>query len=396
MKKFGLIGGKLAHSYSLRIHRMFGSYEYDLCETSPGGLEALLNDKEYAGFNVTIPYKQTVMRYCKELSENARQIGAVNTILRARDGSLRGENTDCFGFFYLLKEAGIDVRGRKCTVLGNGGASLTVQAALRKLGAGRIAVISRKGEDNYENISKYFDSEILINTTPVGMFPNNGERLLKPDDFKNCKGVADVVYNPYRTQLILDAESKKIPAAGGLTMLVAQAKRASELFQDRTIPEEKIKEALTELQGEVLNLVLIGMPGSGKTFLGKKMALEAGKSFVDTDERIVQREGMSIPEIFEKKGEEYFRQVETEALREVCSLSGLIIATGGGVVTKERNRDILRQNGRIIWVRRELSKLETKGRPLLAGKGVFELYEERKRAYEEWSDFQMENQREEK
>lgn len=394
MKKFGLIGEKLGHSYSPLIHSKFGDYQYDLCEVSEDQLEALLIDDTYGGFNVTMPYKKTVIPHLDELSETAKKIGSVNTIVRLEDGRLIGGNTDYFGFQYLLSANGIEVEGRKCMVLGSGGASLTVRAVLQDLGAGEIVVISRNGEDNYENIQKHFDSEVIINTTPVGMYPNNGRAPVNVEDFHNCQGVVDLIYNPNKTKLVLDAMAKSIPACGGLEMLVAQAKDASAMFQGIEIEDEEIDAAYDEVRSEMLNTVLIGMPGAGKTLIGGEIAARMGKKFVDIDDMIVEHEGMSIPEIFAQKGEAHFRKVETQMLEKACIQSGLVIGTGGGIVKKKINYNIIKQNGVVIWVKRDLDKLETEGRPLSMTIPLEQLWEERKDAYAYWSDFYINNNEE--
>ena len=385
MKKFGLIGEKLGHSYSPLIHSKFGDYEYELCEAKEEELEALLKKEEYGGFNITIPYKKTVLKLCDEISDTARAIGSVNTIIRSEDGKLKGYNTDYDGFIYLLKAAKIDVKGMKCMVLGSGGASLTVQTVLADMGASEIVIISRKGENNYENINRHFDSEIIVNTTPVGMYPGNGRTPVNLDDFKNCRGVVDLIYNPNKTKLVLDAMAKSLPATGGLAMLVAQAKESSEFFQNKKIEDEEIENAIDEVRSETLNAILIGMPGAGKTLLGKEIADRMGREFVDIDDMIVEHEGMSIPEIFEKKGESYFRKVETEMLEQACVKTGLVIATGGGII---------KQNGVVIWIKRDLDKLETDGRPLSQSMPLDQMYEERKDAYSYWSDFFINNNEE--
>jgi len=391
MKKYGLIGEKLAHSYSPLIHSKFGDYEYELCEVSEDKFADLLHSEEYAGFNVTIPYKIKAMELCDELSDNAARIGSVNTVIHGDDGKLRGYNTDYYGFSYLLKRNKINVAGEKCLVLGSGGASLTVQAVLQDLGAKEIVVISRKGPDNYENISRHFDAGIIINTTPVGMYPHNGRTPVNVVDFRECTGVIDLIYNPNRTRLILEATARSIPCAGGLEMLVAQAKRASELFQGITIDEDDIDEAVSEVTSETLNAILIGMPGAGKTMLGRQMAKRMGRGFIDIDDLIEEHEGMSIPEIFAKKGEGYFRKVETEMLEKACIERGLVIATGGGIVKKKINYNIIKQNGIVIWIKRDLNKLETDGRPLSQTMPLEQMYEERKDAYSYWSDFFINN-----
>ena len=394
MKKFGLIGEKLGHSYSPLIHSKFGDYEYELCEAKEEELEALLKKEEYGGFNITIPYKKTVLKLCDEISDTARAIGSVNTIIRSEDGKLKGYNTDYDGFIYLLKAAKIDVKGMKCMVLGSGGASLTVQTVLADMGASEIVIISRKGENNYENINRHFDSEIIVNTTPVGMYPGNGRTPVNLDDFKNCRGVVDLIYNPNKTKLVLDAMAKSLPATGGLAMLVAQAKESSEFFQNKKIEDEEIENAIDEVRSETLNAILIGMPGAGKTLLGKEIADRMGREFVDIDDMIVEHEGMSIPEIFEKKGESYFRKVETEILEQACVKTGLVIATGGGIVKKKLNYNIIKQNGVVIWIKRDLDKLETDGRPLSQSMPLDQMYEERKDAYSYWSDFFINNNEE--
>lgn len=394
MKKFGLIGEKLGHSYSPLIHSKFGDYEYDLCEVREEELEALLKSEEYGGFNVTIPYKKKVMEFCDEISPQAKAIGSVNTLVHTEDGKFIGYNTDYYGFTYLLETAGIKPEGMKCMVLGSGGASLTVQAVLADLGASEVVVVSRTGENNYENIQRHFDSEIIVNTTPIGMYPKNGRSLVNLDDFKNCQGVVDLIYNPNKTKLVLDAMAKSIPATGGLEMLVAQAKEASELFQGREIENEEIENVIDEVRSETLNAILIGMPGAGKTLLGGEIADRMGRRFVDIDDMIVEHEGMSIPEIFAQKGENYFRRVETEMLEQACVQTGLVIATGGGIVKKKINYNIIKQNGIVIWIKRDLDKLETDGRPLSQTMPLEQIYEERKDAYSYWSDFFINNNEE--
>lgn len=394
MKTIGLIGAKLGHSYSKIIHSKFGDYDYELLEVKEEELENLIRSGRYGGFNVTIPYKKTVMKYCDELSELAAEIGSVNTIVYGENGKIKGYNTDAYGFEYLLTANGVDVDGLKCMVLGSGGASLTVQAVLKKLGAKEVVVISRKGENNYENIGKHMDSQIIVNTTPVGMYPDNGNAPVNLDDFKECRGVIDLIYNPNRTKLVLDAMEKSIPASGGLEMLVAQAKKASEFFQNTVISMEEMEDAVKEIRSETLNTILIGMPGAGKTFIGQEMAKRMGRKFVDIDDMIIKHTGMSIPEIFDQKGEAYFRRIETQMLQEACVLSGLVIATGGGIVKKKINYNIIKQNGVVIWVKRDIDKLETEGRPLSKTIPLQKLYDERKDAYSYWSDFFINNNEE--
>lgn len=393
-KKYGLIGAKLSHSYSPLIHEEFFDYKYELLETKADDLAKLLASDEYAGFNVTIPYKKTVMKLCDEVSESAKKIGSVNTVIRREDGTLEGHNTDYFGFKYLLEHNDIDVEDRKCLVLGDGGVSLTVQAVLSDLHAGEIVVVSRGGENNYDNIDRHFDSDIIVNATPVGMYPDNGRCLIDLTKFGNVKGVVDVIYNPYRTKLILDAMENLIPCAGGLDMLVAQAKRTSEIFTGEDIDDDEIEQVTDEVKRKVLNNVLIGMPGAGKTFLGRKMAEKQGKRFIDIDDMVVDHEGASIETIFKEKGEAYFRKVETEMLRLACKETGCVIATGGGVIKTKVNYKIVKQNGVVIWIKRDLDKLETDGRPVSSSTPLTTLYAERKDAYSYWSDYYIDNNQE--
>lgn len=394
MYKFALIGGRLGHSYSPLIHSKFGDYEYELCEVEPDDLETLLRSGLYDGFNVTIPYKQKVMEFCDEISNDSRRIGSVNTIVRDDSGRLTGYNTDYFGFRYMLETNRIDPGGQKCVILGSGGSSHTVRTVLEDLGAREIVTVSRTGENNYENMDRNFDAQIIINTTPVGMYPNNLVSLVDLDLFTDCRGVVDLIYNPNRTKLILDAMERGIPCTSGLEMLVAQAWEASELFQGTEIDPEEIPVAVDEVRDAMLNKILIGMPGSGKTMLGRKMAERMGREFVDIDDMVAESEGMSIPEIFEKKGEPYFRRAETEMLRKACMRRGLVIATGGGIVKNKANYNIIRQNGSVIWIKRDLDKLETDGRPILLTTPVEILYDERKDAYESWSDYYIDNNQE--
>lgn len=391
MKKYGLIGEKLGHSFSPLIHAKFADYQYDLIETPLEGLEDVLRNEEYGGFNVTIPYKTEVMKYLDEISDIAKKIGAVNTIVRTDDGKLCGYNTDYFGFTYLLDKMEVDVEGLKCIVLGSGGASKTVQTALKDLGAREVVVISRTGENNYQNLHLHKDADFIVNTTPVGMYPDNGKKPLSISEFNYLKGVVDLIYNPYRTKIVLEAMVRDIPAKGGMGMLVGQAREAVQLFLNEEIEDERMDDVLDEIKRETLNQILIGMPGSGKTTLGREMAEHMGREFIDIDEMIEEREGMSIPEIFEHKGENYFRDLETKMLEEICVKTGLVIATGGGVVKRSVNYYILKQNAVLIWIKRDLDKLEKAGRPLSMSTPIEKLYEERKPIYSLWSDYYINN-----
>ena len=391
MLKCGLLGEKLGHSYSPQIHSMLADYEYKLFEKSPEELEDFLKSGEFDGLNVTIPYKKSVMPYCAELSPTAAQIGSVNTIVRRSDGSLYGDNTDAFGFENLIVHNGIEVKGKKALVLGTGGASVTAQAVLKKLGASEVVVISRRGEDNYENIAKHADAEIIANTTPVGMYPNNGKAAVDLTQFPKLSGVLDVVYNPARTALLLQAEKLCIPCAGGLYMLVSQAKRSCELFTGKSIPDSEIDRIERVLSHQMQNIVVIGMPGSGKTAVSTMLAERLGRKIFDTDTIVSEKAGMTIPEIFAAQGEAGFRKLETEATAEAGKLSGNIISTGGGVVTVADNYELLHQNGVIVWIERDTNKLARDGRPISLSSDLNELYAARLPLYERFADIKADN-----
>lgn len=391
MLKCGLLGQKLGHSYSPAIHGMLADYDYQLFEREPEQLEDFLKNGDWDGINVTIPYKKAVLPYCAELSDTARRIGSVNTIVRRPDGSLYGDNTDAYGFESLVGKSGIDVRGKKALVLGSGGASVTVVAVLKMLGAESVTVISRCGEDNYDNLAKYADARIIANTTPVGMYPNNGQAAVDLSLFPRCEGVLDVVYNPARTALLLQAEKLGIPCAGGLYMLVAQAKRSSELFTGRAIPDSEIGRIEKVLSGQMKNIVLVGMPSSGKSTLAAALGEKLGRTVYEADALIEQEAGMDIPAIFAQYGEGHFRALETEILGRLGKLSGAVISTGGGCVTREENYDLLHQNGTILWLQRGTEKLDKTGRPLSLKNDLNEMYQKREPMYRRFADAAVDN-----
>lgn len=388
--KCGLLGGKLGHSFSPQIHGALADYRYTLWEKSPEELDDFLKNGDFTGLNVTIPYKKDVMPYCAELSEQAKKVGAVNTIVRRRDGTLLGHNTDYFGFAYLLKQSGIAVAGKKCLVLGTGGASVTVQAVLREQGA-KVVVLSRSGPENYDHLERHADAALIVNATPVGMYPNTGVSPIKLIFFPNLEGVLDLIYNPARTQFLLDAEKLGVPGWNGLSMLVAQAKESAEWFTEKTIPDERIEEIYTRLRRETENLVIIGMPGSGKTTVGRLLAQATGKIFVDVDEEIIRTAGMSISEIFAASGEAGFREIETSVLCKLGKGSGQVIATGGGCVTRPENYPLLHQNGRILRLRRDIGKLPKDGRPLSLTNDLSEMAAEREPLYAAFADLTFDN-----
>lgn len=391
MLKCGLLGRKLGHSYSPAIHGMLSDYSYELFEREPEQLEDFLLHGDWNGINVTIPYKKTVLPYCRELSPLAKEIGSVNTIVRRPDGSLFGDNTDAYGFESLVKKSGIDVRGKKALVLGSGGASVTVVAVLKRLGAGSVTVISRSGEDNYDNIRKHADAKIIVNTTPVGMFPNNGQSAVDLGTFPACEGVLDVVYNPARTAMLLQAEQRGIPHAGGLYMLVAQAKRSSEIFTGSSIPDSEIGRIEKVLSAQMQNIILIGMPSSGKSTIAAALGEKLGRPVYEADALIEEEAGMDIPAIFAGHGEEYFRKLETQVLRKLGAMSGAIISTGGGSVTREENYAPLHQNGRMIWLLRDTDKLDKTGRPVSLRSDLNELYTQRQPMYARFADAKADN-----
>ena len=391
MLKCGLLGQKLGHSYSPAIHGMLADYDYQLFEREPEQLEDFLKNGDWDGINVTIPYKKAVLPYCAELSDTARRIGSVNTIVRRPDGSLYGDNTDAYGFESLVRKSGIQVQGKKALVLGSGGASVTVVAVLKMLGAASVTVISRGGEDNYDNLSKHADARIIANTTPVGMYPNNGQAAVDLSLFPQCEGVLDVVYNPARTALLLQAEKLGIPCAGGLYMLVAQAKRSSELFTGCAIPDSEIGRIEKVLSGQMKNIVLVGMPSSGKSTLAAALGQKLGRPVYEADALIEQEAGMDIPAIFAQYGEGHFRALETEILSRLGKLSGAVISTGGGCVTREENYDLLHQNGTILWLQRGTEKLDKTGRPLSLKNDLNEMYQKREPMYRRFADAAVDN-----
>ena len=388
--KCGLLGRKLGHSYSPQIHGLLGDYSYDLFEKEPDELASFLKNGDFTGINVTIPYKKDVIPYLDALSPAAQKIGSVNTIVRRADGSLFGHNSDYFGFVSLVKHSGIAVEGKKVLVLGSGGTSNMVVTALRDLGAAPV-VISRSGENNYGNLHLHADASVIVNATPVGMYPNTGVSPIDLRRFPALTGVLDVIYNPAKTQLLLDAEKLGIPHENGLWMLVAQAKEASEYFTGKKLPDSCIEKIHGILSRQMKNVVLIGMPGCGKSTIGNLLARKLGRKFVDADEEIIQLAGKSIPEIFARDGEEIFREWETMALEHLGKQSGLVIATGGGCVTRQRNYPALHQNGSIVWLERDLSLLPTDGRPLSQSNRLEEMYAVRKPLYEAFADVRVAN-----
>ena len=386
----GLLGRKLGHSYSPQIHARLGDYDYRLFEKEPEALEDFLKNGDYTGLNVTIPYKKDVIPFLDELSPRAKALGAVNTIVR-RDGKLIGHNTDYFGFETMLLSSGVSVRGKKALVCGSGGASNTACAVLREQGA-NVIVVSRSGENNYRNLDRHYDAALIVNATPVGMYPN--VEVSPIDDlavFPKLEGVLDLVYNPARTSILLKAEALGIPAVNGLRMLVAQAKESAEWFTGAPIDDGCIESIYHTLRRQMENIILIGMPGCGKTTLGTLLAQSLSRPFKDADTELEQTMGRKITYIIPNDGEAAFRALESETLLDLGKQSGLVIATGGGCVTVPGNYARLHRNGTIVWLKRDIDLLPTNGRPLSQAGKLWEMYEKRAPLYERFADFTVEN-----
>ena len=388
---YGLLGRKLGHSWSVPIHAALGNGAYRLLELEPEELAPFLRREDIGGLNVTIPYKRDVMPYCDVIDPAAAAIGSVNTLVRRPDGKLYAWNTDAAGFCCMARRAGISFAGVKTVVLGSGGASRTAAACARSLGARETVVISRSGPNNYENLSRHADADIVVNATPVGTYPGNGASPVDLAAFPRCRGVLDLVYNPRRTALLLQAEALGIPHSDGLPMLVDQARAAEEHFFGRAIPESETERILSQLRRETCNIVLIGMPGSGKSTVGALLAELTGREAVDIDQRIEARAGRSIPEIFAQGGEAAFRTLEQEETAQAGKLSGKILLTGGGVVKTPANYAALHQNGRIYQLLRDLDALPTDGRPLSQGADLAAMWAQRAPLYERFRDAAADN-----
>lgn len=388
--EYGLLGEKLGHSFSPQLHRALAGYDYRLLPTPREEVEELFRRRDFRGLNVTIPYKQTVMPLCDEIDPRASAIGAVNTVVN-RGGRLTGYNTDIDGLIYLAKRAGVDMAGKKVVILGSGGTSRTAQAAARELGAAEIVVVSRRGEDNYETLPRHADAGVLINTTPVGMYPGCGVAPVEISLFPRLTGVLDVVYNPLRTALLMEAEARGIPASCGLPMLAAQAWRAAELFTGEDIPESRLEAAHADLLRQVRNVVLIGMPGCGKSTVGRALARRLGKEFLDLDQLVVEEARKSIPAIFAQEGEEAFRAMESRIVRRAGGRTGCVISTGGGVVTRRENYAPLHQNGVIVHLTRSLDLLPKAGRPVSQRTDPAALWRQREGLYRAFADAEADN-----
>ena len=408
---FGLVGKKLSHSYSKLIHDAIGGYEFNLYEVAEGDFDKFITDRQYQGLTVTIPYKVRAMQLADEVSELATEAGCVNVLyFSGKDKKvLMGDNTDYKGFLYMAERAGIRFAGRKVLILGDGGVSLTLRKAVKDHDPAQIKIATRKFEGyspeercnaalsgyeyiKYEDIPQHYDAEIIINATSVGTYPHNYDKLISIDGFFQCCSVLDVVYNPFATDLLLQARDRGIPHSNGLPMLVAQATAAAKLFTGGTLPDGRDPEDLNDklisaLEESLTNIVLIGMPGAGKTTLGQAYAKALGRSFLDMDRLCEEGAKMPVPEIIEKYGESAFRDLETVVAKGIGKEHSQVIATGGGAILRKETMDALRQNGKILWLDVPIENLALEGRPLSKDREtVRKLYAERKPLYEKYAD----------
>lgn len=380
----GLLGEHLGHSFSPMIHNSLANYSYELIERSPEELESFVKSKSFDAYNVTIPYKKAIIPYLDCISPEAQAIGAVNTVVN-KNGKLYGYNTDYFGFCHMIELSGIDIKGKKAMVFGTGGAAVTICAVLKDRGIGELVSISIE-DNNMETLSKHPDTEIIVNCTPVGMYPKNGDSPVDLSLFPCCVGVLDIVYNPSRTALLLQAEKRGLVAVGGLSMLVAQAVKAFEFFTDLKAPEGICKTIKNKIEAQTKNIIIIGMPGCGKSTVGKLIAKILDRPFFDADDVFTETYNVTPAEVIVERGEEQFRLMEHEVTKTLGKMSGAVIACGGGVVTREFNYDPLHQNGNIIFLERALQNLSKKRRPLSQTNSVEALYSSRIDAYRRFAD----------
>ncbi len=387
--KYCLIGEKLSHSYSKTIHESF-NLDYSLVELKKDELGGFLKNCEYDGFNVTIPYKKDVLPYLKKISKVAKTAGAVNTIVN-KNGELYGYNTDVEGMGYMLKRRGATINGKNVLILGSGGTSNTAVTLCKLRNANSYTVVSRTGEVNYDNCYAFIDTQIIINTTPVGMYPNVYNKPIELSKFPKLEGVFDCIYNPKNTELISEAKSLGIPCSSGLAMLVKQGLLAEDIWLSSTHTDNLVEEVIKKISLKTSNIVLTGMPSSGKTTVGKILAKNLGLEFIDTDEVILNKYKKSPSQIILESGEKAFRLLESEVIKEVSLKSGSIIALGGGAVLKEENVYDLKRNGTIVYIKRDLNKLVSEGRPLSQGRGIEQLFNERKDIYQNFADIEVEN-----
>ena len=374
--EYGLIGEHLPHSFSKEIHEQLADYTYELHEVEKDELDAFMKAKDFKAINVTIPYKQDVIPYLDEISESAREIGAVNTIVN-RAGRLYGDNTDQMGMTALIRKLGLDLAGKTVLILGTGGTSRTAQYVCKNLGAAVIRTVSRSGQNGsltYENAaSECPETQIILNTTPAGMFPKPDAQAIDLTPFQHLEGVVDVVYNPLRTQLVRQAQGMGLPAEGGLYMLVGQAVAAVEIFLDRKLPDDALDRVFKNIYQDKENIVLTGMPGCGKSTVGRRLSKLLDRPLLELDQLIEQKAGMHPSEIIRTQGEAAFRDLESEIVAEAAQQTGCVISTGGGVILREENMRRLRANGRIYFIDRPLRYiLPTDDRPLSSDREALE------------------------
>ena len=391
--RYGLIGEKLGHSFSKDIHERIADYTFDLIPLSKEEFKTFMEKKEFTALNVTIPYKKDVIPYLDEMDEHAKAIGAVNTIVN-RDGKLKGYNTDFTGFLYMVKKHNVHMEGKKVLIIGNGGASAAIQAVVQHESAGSMVIVDvvpGNGAISYDEMfSSHLDAEIIINTSPIGMYPRIGNAPIDISMFHKCEAVLDVIYNPILTRLCFEAQEMDIKRVNGLEMLIAQAKQSVEFFLVKSIDNQIIDDIYQDMLRERCNIVLIGMPSAGKTTIGKMLENRMQKEFIDLDDIIIEKAGKSIPEIFEESGEAGFRAIETEAAIEVSKLNNKIIATGGGTIKHKVNMDYLRQNGITIFIDRDVDKLISSdpNRPLSKSTDALEkMHAERLPLYQKYAAY---------
>ncbi len=388
----GLIGKSLSYSHSPAIHAAFGCEGYKCYELTEADLPYFLRDFKMGGLNVTIPYKLSVISLCNNLTETAKMTGSVNCLRREADGTLTGHDTDIIGLSYALKREAAELRGKKLLILGTGGAALTARALGEQSGAAEIVMLSRSSAPSFDDLSLHRDAQVIINATPVGMYPNNGETIISLTDFPRCEFVFDMIYNPRRTQLILQAEELGIACGDAFCMLVAQAAAARSFFDGTDHSESDIERVLTAIAAQTRNIVLVGMPGSGKSTIGALLEKTTGREYIDIDGAVEKIAAMSIPNIFEKHGEEYFRQLEHEEIMRYGKESGKIIVVGGGGVLRADNYAPLRQNGRIYHVERNIQNLARGGRPNSQRADLREMYSARLPHYRSFRDIVIKNE----
>ncbi len=387
--KFGLVGKGISHSFSKELHKYFGNYEYNLYDLDEHEIKDFILRKNYKGLNITMPYKRIAYNLCDFISSEAKEIGCVNTIVN-REGKIYGYNTDFFGFKSMLIYNGITLKDKKVIILGSGGASLTVQAVARSMEAKEIIVISRTGKNNYGNISKHFDADVVINATPVGMYPNLYDEIIDISKFENCKDVIDIIYNPLRTRLLAKASLCGKNTVNGLMMLIMQGLEASNLFMGKSqeISIDKIKYCI---ERNKRNVILIGMPSSGKTTLGRVVSKELNMRFIDSDEEIYIKYGKTPEEIISAYGEEKFRIIEKDVILDISKLNGVVISTGGGVILNDENMINLMTNGTIFYVERSLNLLDKNSLPAKRAGNLESLYNQRKKLYRKYSEYVVDN-----